>query len=148
MSCSSKFSLPQIDKFTPGPGEYRVRGGDSRRICYKFRRAASTVERRPEKEKEDNMHYHPNYEYLEPHRYTSFISSMPRKDFYKVDKDILASPAQYNLQTPTPVRESHLDFQRARQPQRRPDVFDKMYDVSRFDALLKSKRLYKITGSQ
>ena len=93
MSCCSKFSLPKIDKFTPGPGEYKVSDKDSRRICYKFRRAASSIETRPDKQKEDNMHYHPNYEYFEPHKYTSFISSTPRKNFYKVDKDILASPA-------------------------------------------------------
>lgn len=82
ISCSSKYSLPKIDKFTPGPGEYKVAGENDRRICYKFRRAASSIETRPDKQKEDNMHYNPNYGYFEPNRYTSFISSTPRKDFY------------------------------------------------------------------
>lgn len=147
MSCAGALSLPKIDRFTPGPGEYVPSDKNSRKIGFKFRRSASCAVRSPSVPREDNMHYQPNYAYFEPHKYTSFISSTPRKSFYTVDKDIRASPAQYNLQTPTPVRESHLDFQRARARSQTPEVHDHVYDVDRFDALLRSRRLYKITGN-
>lgn len=41
---------------------------------------------------DDNMKYSPHYEYLAPKKYTSYVSTLPRKPFYHVDKEIYASP--------------------------------------------------------